>query len=304
MNKRPVSYLQTDPRWKSKMYSNTSTIGGAGCGPTAASMLIETMTGKTYTPEDACKWSKEHGYAIDNAGTAYAYFKPQFEAMGIKCDMLNWKKSYGNPNHENHQKMLDMLKQGYYFIALMGPGLWTSGGHFVVVWWADDKIRINDPASTRTARLEGDPKTFFSQVNYYWWIDAREFNNAGTAEQEYKVGDIVEFVGNTHYTSANATQGPSCRPGRARVAGIYQLGLSKHPYQLIAVEGSTSNVYGWVNAVDIQPVATVPEDVATWAKDAWSRATALGLCDGTRPTDPITRQEAVTMLMRLKDMLK
>ena len=45
MNKRPVSYLQTDPRWKNKpsrVPGEQSTIGSAGCGPTAAAMLIET----------------------------------------------------------------------------------------------------------------------------------------------------------------------------------------------------------------------------------------------------------------------
>ena len=53
MNKRPVSYLQTDPRWAKLKYAvqgENSTIGGSGCGPTAAAMLIETLTGKAFTP--------------------------------------------------------------------------------------------------------------------------------------------------------------------------------------------------------------------------------------------------------------
>lgn len=65
MNKKPVSYLQTDKRWKNEPYrvkGENSTIGSSGCGPTAAAMLIETITGKTYTPVDACKWSIDHGY--------------------------------------------------------------------------------------------------------------------------------------------------------------------------------------------------------------------------------------------------
>lgn len=186
MNKQPVLYLQTDGRWKSESYrvpGENSTIGSAGCGPTAAAMLIETITGKTFTPVDACKWSVEHGYKALKQGTYYAYFKPQFEAFGIKCDMLNWQKSYGDPGHPNHEKALAMLKEGYYLIALMGKGLWTSGGHFVVVWWADGKIHINDPASTKKARTEGDPETFKSQAKYYWWVDAREFNRKKEVEE-------------------------------------------------------------------------------------------------------------------------
>lgn len=57
MNKQPISYLQFDKRWGNKPYrvkGETSTISSAGCGPTCAAMLIETITGKKFTPEDAC----------------------------------------------------------------------------------------------------------------------------------------------------------------------------------------------------------------------------------------------------------
>lgn len=180
MNKKPVVYYQTDPRWKNLPYrvkGESATIGGSGCGPTAAAMLIETLTGKTFTPVDACNWSMSHGYKALNQGTYYAYFKPQFAAFGIECDMLNWTNTYGKPDHPNHDRAVELLKQGYYLIALMNKGLWTSSGHFVVVWWQDGKVRINDPASSKDARLNGDIRTFRSQVKYYWWVDARKFNN-------------------------------------------------------------------------------------------------------------------------------
>lgn len=187
MNKRPVSYLQTDPRWKNKPYrvkGENATIGGSGCGPTAAAMLIETITGKTFTPEDACNWSMAHGYKALNQGTYYAYFTPQFAEFGIDCQMLNWTNTYGKPDHPNHGKVVEKLKEGYYAIALMNKGLWTSSGHFVVLWWQDDKVRINDPASTKDARVNGDIRTFRSQAKYYWLIDAREYNNANDEEEE------------------------------------------------------------------------------------------------------------------------
>lgn len=38
---------------------------------------------------------------------------------------------------------------------------------------------------------------------------------------------------------------------------------------------------------------------AAWAKTAWDKATAKGVLDGTRPTEPITRQEAAVILDRL-----
>lgn len=186
MNKQPVSYLQTDVRWKNKDYSakgesKKRTIGSSGCGPTCAAMLIETITGKTFTPADACAWSLKHGYKAPNQGTYYSYFAPQFKEFGIGCEQLNWKNVYGKTSDPVHAKAFDLLKKGYYLIAVMGKGLWTTSGHFVVVWWEDGKVRINDPNSTKSDRLNGNLSTFKSQVKYYWAIDARKHNENGKA---------------------------------------------------------------------------------------------------------------------------
>ena len=182
MNKRPFIYYQTDPRWKSVDYSalgESTTIGGSGCGPTCAAMLIQTMTGKTFTPKDACAWSLKNGYKARNQGTYYAYFKPQFAEYGIDCRQLNSSNVYGKKTASVHTEAFKLLSEGYYVIACMGKGTWTSSGHFVVLWWADGKVHINDPASTKAERIHGDPNTFKSQVKYYWAVDARKHNKDG-----------------------------------------------------------------------------------------------------------------------------
>lgn len=61
------------------------------------------------------------------------------------------------------------------------------------------------------------------------------------------VGDTVIYNGTRHYANANAVTGPTCKGGKAKITRIYQLGKSKHPYHLVAVSGSGSTVYGWVN---------------------------------------------------------
>lgn len=54
----------------------------------------------------------------------------------------------------------------------MGRGLWTSSGHYVLVWKGEgDVVYINDPASTRSARTRGDWNLFRQQVKYYWVIE-------------------------------------------------------------------------------------------------------------------------------------
>lgn len=184
MNKQPVSYLQYDARWANVDYSTKgekTNIKESGCGPTCAAMLIETLTGKTFTPVDACAWALKNGYKALKQGTYYSYFVPQFKAHGIACKQLNGANIYGGANGaaQVHKTAFDLLKQGYYLIACMGRGTWTSSGHFVVVWWDDGFIRINDPASTKSVRVKGYAPTFKDQVKYYWAIDAREYNKNG-----------------------------------------------------------------------------------------------------------------------------
>lgn len=179
VNKQPVKYLQTDPRWKKLPYrvkGETATIGGSGCGPTSAAMAIETLTGQTFTPVDACKWSVDHGYKALNAGTYYSYFVPQFRAFGIECRQMLGSSLHNKPDHPIHDRVKESIKDGCWAIALMGPGTWTSGGHYILVWDWNDKVRINDSASTKAKRLNGDPATFRREVKQYWLIDAREYN--------------------------------------------------------------------------------------------------------------------------------
>ncbi len=69
------------------------------------------------------------------------------------------------------------------------------------------------------------------------------------AKKSYKVGDIVNFHGGTHYVSSySGAKGYSARAGRAKITlGPNCAGNGKaHPWHLIHVDGS-SNVYGWVD---------------------------------------------------------
>ena len=229
MNKQPVSYLQTDPRWRDKPYrapGESSTVGSAGCGPSCAAMVIETLTGQTYTPEDACNWSVQHGYKALRQGTYYSYFKPQLAAFGIDCGQLSGGSAYGSPDHPNHKRASALLKEGYYLIACMGKGNWTSTGHFILVWWADSKIHINDPNSTRADRVEGDPDAFFRQVKYYWWVDAREFNKE---EDIMTVKEIYDAL------QSYLAEQPTPDWARAELEEAKELGITDgaRPMQLI-----------------------------------------------------------------------
>ena len=176
MNKQPVSYLQTDPKWKNVSYSakgESTTIGASGCGPTAMSMVLATWADKNVTPKTECAWALANGYKAPHQGTYYSYFVPAANRYGLGCRRLNTASIYGNASSQVHQEAKREIDKGNLVIACMGKGLWTSSGHYVLVWKIDgNTIYINDPASTRLARTQGDYSLFKQQVKYYWTIIA------------------------------------------------------------------------------------------------------------------------------------
>lgn len=200
MNKKPISFLQTDPKWANHSYAvsgEKSTIGTAGCGPTSAAMLLSTIQRNSkYDPVYACDWALRNGYKALNQGTYYAFFQAFFQAHGIRCQQLNWDNLYyKSVTYKHiHEQAKNLVQQGYYLIALMKNGNWTKSGHFIVVWDWDEKVRILDPNSNASGRLNGDPNTFMNEVAYYWSVDAKDTNMGGdymTQEQFNKMLDAA-----------------------------------------------------------------------------------------------------------------
>ena len=91
-------------------------------------------------------------------------------------------------------------------------------------------------------RAVNDAGAFIGGV--YGWVDAADL---AAISWTPKVGDIVIYTGTKHYANANATSGPACKGGQAKITNIYQLGKSKHPYHLVRVSGNGATVYGWVD---------------------------------------------------------
>lgn len=175
---QPVSYLQTDPKWGSLDYSapgEKTTIAASGCGPTAMAMVLATWADPSVTPKTECAWALAHGYKAPHQGTYYGYFEPAGARYGLRMTRLNYASLYGNATSAYHAQVKDALDRGELVIACMGPGNWTSSGHYVLVWKIDGNvIYINDPASTLARRTRGSYALFKQQVKYYWVIERPE----------------------------------------------------------------------------------------------------------------------------------
>lgn len=126
-------YLQTD--YPSIPYGGGS-IASSGCGPTSFAMIASYLTGSTITPVDAVAWCGNAYYA-PGAGTYWSYFQAASEHFG--CGTVT--------QTTDANAVLQALSQGCPVISSQGPGLFTSGGHFIVLRGitASGKVLVNDP---------------------------------------------------------------------------------------------------------------------------------------------------------------
>lgn len=106
-----------------------------------------------------------------------------------------------------------------------------------------DKVKDSNGETWLYIRIDG---RVFGFVHSAYIQEQRQ----SPTEQKLKVGQIVEFIGGKHFTSANAASGKKCSPGKAKVTAVYESG--KHPYHLVNVKGGGSTVYGWVDGSDIK----------------------------------------------------
>lgn len=131
-------YSQLDSRWSSKMYSsvgNTSqTIGSSGCGPTSASMVVSSIKGN-ITPDTMADLYTQYGYRSASQGTYWSAFK--------------WTADVFDIGYSECYKLDDAvakLKDNHYIIASCNQGLFTYGGHFIVLIGVEgDYIKVYDP---------------------------------------------------------------------------------------------------------------------------------------------------------------
>ena len=69
---------------------------------------------------------------------------------------------------------------------------------------------------------------------------------------EFSKGDVVMFKGGKHYISSKGDNGSGAKAGKAKIT--FLAAGAKHPYHLVRIAGGGSNVYGWVDADDIEAI--------------------------------------------------
>lgn len=149
-------YLQWDRRWGQKKYTSEN-IAINGCGPTSMAMVISgLLKDDSITPVELAKYEE---YA-EGAGTGWKYFTEVPEKYGIKVKELSTdEKIYKNE-----------LSNGRPIIANVGPGDFSSIGHYIVIIGVDDdgNFIINDSNSPTNTSEKWSFERLKQQIKNSW----------------------------------------------------------------------------------------------------------------------------------------
>lgn len=147
-----VYYSQTAEEWASQPYGSDQ-IGGYGCGPTAMAMVVSTLTDRPMDPAQMAQYCVDQGYWAKKHGSYRSIVQGVSAEFGLECTPLP-------PEEADLNTVTRYLATGQLMVALMGPGHFTSRGHFIVLRGItlDGSILVADPASpersTTTWELE------------------------------------------------------------------------------------------------------------------------------------------------------
>lgn len=210
-------YSQADSRWANIMYSSTNnvsqTMKSSACGPTAAAMIVSSSKG-AILPTTLANISVDNGYRTANNGTAWAFFP-------FIADYFDFSEYHSTASFE---KMASYLTQKdsrgnskYFVIASCGSGLFTTGGHYIVlVADTNGTITVYDPyvyvgkfntASRREANVTVDGNSVYvTEESFKKFANFKNFwifsNDSADKEANVEITqNPIQTVQNNNYNT-------------------------------------------------------------------------------------------------------
>lgn len=153
-------FLQWDVRWGFADYGG-ETVAYAGCGPVALSMVGYYLTRNedVFSPDKVVEFAIEEGYCVPGSGTSWSLMDEGAKALGLNVENMPLVEDY----------FINELEQGHPIILIMGPGVFTSSGHFIVLrGYEDGYFLINDPNSIVRTEKKWKFEEFEDQILNIW----------------------------------------------------------------------------------------------------------------------------------------
>lgn len=130
-------FLQWDKRWGYEQYGD-DVMGLTGCGPSCLSMVMCGLSGDTtWTPLAVARMAEENGYCVNGSGSAWTLMSEGASKLGLTVHKITFSEA----------SIIETLKNHQPIICIMGPGDFTTTGHFIVMSGAEDDktVQVKDP---------------------------------------------------------------------------------------------------------------------------------------------------------------
>ena len=154
-------FLQWDRQWGFLDYGSKPAALTA-CGPTCLSMAAWYLTGDdSFSPDRMMEFAEENGYYSPGSGSSWTLISEGAVRLGFDVTEIPLVKS----------RIFDNLDVGNPIICVMGPGDFTSSGHYIVLVGVEDGLlRINDPNSIKNSEKLWKFEDIESQFRNLWVI--------------------------------------------------------------------------------------------------------------------------------------
>ena len=154
---------QTDPQWAGHPYAG-GTVEKNGCGPTCLSMVYVSLTGRDDLAPSAMADFSEHGGYTTDGMTTWALMTDGAAELGLVSEELPASAS----------AVRDALLAGRPVICSVGPGDFTTTGHFVVLsgLTEDGEVVVHDPNSAERSARPWDLERVLGQCLNLWAFSA------------------------------------------------------------------------------------------------------------------------------------
>lgn len=220
-------YSQADSRWASVMYSSigdySQTMKSSACGPTSAAIVVSSSKG-AILPTTMASLFVSNGYRTASNGTAWS-------AYSFVADYFDFKEYHTTSNFDTAMSYLRQKDENgnskYYIIASCGSGLFTTGGHYIVLVGNNDgTITVYDPylysgkfntASRRNAGVvvsgnsvyvsENSFKTYANYKNFWIYSNDNGSGNTNTTINNTNIVNYTRYVA-TQSLNLNVRSGP------------------------------------------------------------------------------------------------
>lgn len=152
-----VYFNQGEDPWADAAYGPDE-IRGYGCGPTSMAMLISSLEDETLDPAQAAREADEAGYCAPGSGSYLSIVEGMADRYGldaVSCPDLS------------EEELTQQLASGNLFVALMGKGHFTDGGHFILLRGVtlEGKVLVADPNSRDRSLVGWDPQLILDELS-------------------------------------------------------------------------------------------------------------------------------------------